>query len=106
MIKGSLILALLCSVLLSSTTQAMDARSTKEHNLKMKEENKMSDEKLLGKWNRLVGSLKEKWGDLTDQDLEKVKGKKDKLVGLIQEKYGETKEAIEKKINELLDKLN
>ena len=67
--------------------------------------NTMSEEKLAGKWAQVVGKIKEKWGDLTDQDLEKVKGKKDQLVGLIQQKYGETKEEVEKKVNNLLDKM-
>jgi uncharacterized protein YjbJ (UPF0337 family) len=62
-------------------------------------------DKLTGKWHQAVGSIKENWGKLTDQDLEKVKGKKDQLVGLIEEKYGHSKEAVEKKINQLLDKL-
>jgi uncharacterized protein YjbJ (UPF0337 family) len=66
----------------------------------------MSNDKFEGKWNQIVGSIKEGWGNLTDQDLEKVKGKKDQLVGLIQEKYGETKESIEDKINKLLDKMS
>ena len=65
----------------------------------------MSEDKLQGKWNQLVGSIKESWGNLTDQDLEKVKGKKDKLIGLIQEKYGDTKDTIEETINKLLDTL-
>ncbi|AIL13175.1 hypothetical protein IM40_06155 [Candidatus Paracaedimonas acanthamoebae] len=61
-------------------------------------------DKLAGKWNQIVGSVKETWGELTDQDLDKVKGKKDQLVGLIQEKYGAAKEEIEHKINQWLDK--
>jgi uncharacterized protein YjbJ (UPF0337 family) len=68
-------------------------------------ENKMNKDTLSAKWKEIVGSIKETWGDLTDQDLERVKGNKDKLVALIQEKYGETKETIEKKINQWLDML-
>lgn len=64
----------------------------------------MNQDQFGGKWDQMIGSIKESWGKLTDQDLEKVKGKKDQLVGLIQEKYGETKEAIEDKINKLLEK--
>lgn len=104
MVKSFIILALLGSLLLSSASHAEEV-TDKEKTLKNKEESKMSDEKLSGKWDQLVGSLKEKWGKLTDQDLEKVKGKKDKLVGLIKEKYGDTKEEIEEAINKLLDKL-
>jgi len=66
----------------------------------------MNEDQIIGKWDQLIGSLKESWGDLTDQDLERVKGKKDELIGLIEEKYGETKEAIEDHINQLLEKLS
>jgi uncharacterized protein YjbJ (UPF0337 family) len=77
-----------------------------ETNIRRMGDSPMSEEKLKGKWDQLVGKLKESWGNLTDQDLEKVKGKKDQLIGLIQEKYGETKEKVEEKVNALLDKLN
>ena len=58
---------------------------------------KMSNEKLSAKWDKLVGSLREQWGHLTDQDLEKVKGKKDQLIGLIKEKYADSKEGAKEK---------
>ncbi|KRW95387.1 CsbD family protein [Paracoccus sp. MKU1] len=52
-----------------------------------------------GKWNQLKGSVKEKWGDLTDDELTEVAGKKDKLAGKLQEKYGWTKEKADEQIN-------
>ncbi len=110
--KSLLISALLCGMYLSNISNAAETHQEKEKNLKLEEE-KMSNEKLSAKWDKLVGSLREQWGNLTDQDLEKVKGKKDQLIALIKEKYAdskekynESKEAIEEKINELLDKLN
>ena len=66
----------------------------------------MNEDQIIDKWDQLIGSLKESWGDLTDQELEAVKGKKDQLIGLLEEKYGETKEAIEDHINQLLEKLS
>ena len=105
MTKSFLIISLLTCLTFSSLSYAEEKNESKE-TLKIKEKKEMSDDKLLGKWNQLVGHLKESWGNLTDQDLEKVKGKRDQLIGLIQEKYGETKEIIEEKINTLLDKLN
>lgn len=45
-----------------------------------------------GKWNQVKGSVKEKWGDLTDDDLTEIEGRKDQLTGKLQEKYGWTKE--------------
>ncbi|UXU76210.1 CsbD family protein [Paracoccus sp. SMMA_5_TC] len=52
-----------------------------------------------GKWNQLKGSVKEKWGDLTDDELTEVAGRKDKLAGKLQEKYGWTKEEADDQIN-------
>ena len=52
-----------------------------------------------GKWGQLKGSVKEKWGDLTDNEITEVEGKKDKLAGKLQEKYGWTKEEADDQIN-------
>lgn len=65
----------------------------------------MNTDSFEGKWSQLKGSIKETWGNLTDDDLNKIEGQKDKLIGLIQESYGDTKETIEKKINELFGKI-
>ena len=43
---------------------------------------------LKGKWLQLKGSVREKWGQLTDDDVDKVGGNVERLVGLIQERYG------------------
>jgi uncharacterized protein YjbJ (UPF0337 family) len=48
----------------------------------------MNWDQLSGQWTQLRGSLREKWGKLTDDDLELAAGNKDKLVGLLQERYG------------------
>ena len=66
--------------------------------------NKMTnaiEDKLKGNWNIAKGQLKQKWGDLTDDDLNYQEGKEDELVGRIQKKTGESKE----KLNEFLDSL-
>jgi len=44
-----------------------------------------------GNWNQLKGKLKQKWGDLTDDDLRVMEGRRDRIVGKIQERYGKTK---------------
>jgi len=51
-------------------------------------------EKLKGNWNQLKGNFKQKYGQLTDNDLKYQEGKEDELLGRIQEKTGETKEKI------------
>ena len=53
-----------------------------------------------GDWNITKGKLKQKWGKLTDSDLQYVEGKQDELVGRIQKRTGETREAVEKMIKE------
>jgi uncharacterized protein YjbJ (UPF0337 family) len=44
-----------------------------------------------GNWNQLKGKVREKWGLLTNDDLEHIAGHKDRLIGKIQERYGKTK---------------
>lgn len=51
-------------------------------------------EKLKGNWNQIKGKLKEKYGDLTDNDLIYEDGKEDQILGTIQEKVGTTKEEL------------
>ena len=41
-----------------------------------------------GNWKQLRGFAREKWGKLTDGDLDVIAGKKDQLIGKLQERYG------------------
>jgi uncharacterized protein YjbJ (UPF0337 family) len=56
-----------------------------------------------GKWKQLRGSIKEKWGELTDDELDQIEGRRDKLAGKLQEKYGYTKQEAEREIDSFLD---
>jgi uncharacterized protein YjbJ (UPF0337 family) len=49
-----------------------------------------------GKWKQLTGSARERWGKLTDDDIQTLTGQKDQLVGKIQERYGIAKAEAEK----------
>jgi len=60
----------------------------------------MNTDQVEGKWKQLKGTVKEKWGKLTDDDLTVIGGKKDILVGKIQERYGISKEEAEKQADE------
>lgn len=51
-----------------------------------------------GNWNEIKGKLKQKYGDLTDNDLTFAKGKEDELYGRLQKRLGKTKEEIRKEI--------
>ena len=57
---------------------------------------------LQAKWKQLRGKAKEKWGELTDDDLDRVEGQFDQLVGLVQEKYELTRAKAESEVNEFL----
>ena len=48
-----------------------------------------------GKWNVVKGKLKQKYAQLTDDDLTYVEGKEDELVGRLQSKVGNVREEIE-----------
>jgi uncharacterized protein YjbJ (UPF0337 family) len=56
----------------------------------------MNKLQLKGNWNIAKGKLKQRWGDLTDDDLDYIEGKEDELIGRIQKRTGETREAVEK----------
>lgn len=60
----------------------------------------MNVDQVEGKWKQLTGTIKKKWGKLTDDDLTVIGGKKDVLVGKIQERYGITKEEAQKQADE------
>ena len=51
-----------------------------------------------GNWKQLKGTLKEKWGKLTDDEFDTIGGKRDKLVGKIQEKYGCTRDEADQQV--------
>ena len=55
---------------------------------------------LKGNWNTLKGSLKQKYAQLTDDDLKYVEGKEDELLGKIQKKLGVTQVVLEKIISD------
>lgn len=59
----------------------------------------MNADILRGKWNQIKGKAKQKWGQLTDDDLDRVQGSRDELVGVIQERYGKSKEDVEKEVD-------
>ena len=60
---------------------------------------------LEGQWMQLRVSIREKWGELTDDELDEIAGKRDQFLGKLQEKYGYTREKAEEELNEFLDNL-
>ncbi len=61
----------------------------------------MNDLKIKGGWNEAKGKLKQKYGELTDDDLTYSEGQEDQLVGRLQKKLGKSKDEVRKIIADL-----
>jgi uncharacterized protein YjbJ (UPF0337 family) len=66
----------------------------------------MNELDLLGNWNQLKGTLKQRYGMLSDDDLTFVEGKGDELLGRLQEKLGMGREDLERVLNDLRSSAN
>jgi uncharacterized protein YjbJ (UPF0337 family) len=60
----------------------------------------MSWDEMAGKWKQMKGTVRQRWGKFTDDDLEYIAGTRDKLIGRVQEKYGITKQEAERQADE------
>ena len=56
---------------------------------------------LKGNWNEIKGKLKQKYGQLTDQDLMFAEGKEDELLGRLQTRLGKTKDDLRAEIEKM-----
>ena len=65
----------------------------------------MNWDQVKGNWKQFTGKVKEKWGDLTDDDLTAIQGRRDQLAGKLQERYGYAKERAEREIDEFANTL-
>ena len=62
----------------------------------------MTNQQMLeGEWNEIKGKLRQKWGQLTDDDLPQIRGDAEQIIGIIQRKTGEAREAIEQYLQEI-----
>ncbi len=66
----------------------------------------MNDDVFEGQWKQLRGKVRERWGELTNDDLDRAKGQRDQVVGLLQEKYGYAREEAENEFDDFLDELD
>jgi uncharacterized protein YjbJ (UPF0337 family) len=60
----------------------------------------MNTLELKGNWNIAKGKLKQKFAQLTDDDLQYVEGKEEELMGRIQKRTGQTREQLEEAMKE------
>ena len=61
----------------------------------------MTKLQIKGNWNETKGKLKQKYGQLTDDDLQFAEGKEDELLGRLQKKLGKDKEEVRKIVEDI-----
>jgi uncharacterized protein YjbJ (UPF0337 family) len=66
----------------------------------------MNWDRVEGNWKQFKGQLQQKWGKLTDDDLDVIEGKRTELAGRLQERYGYAKDEAEKNIDSWLKNVN
>lgn len=63
----------------------------------------MNWDQIKGNWNEFKGEIKERWGKLTDDDLDIIEGRRDQLIGQLQKRYGIAREEAEKEVEQYLN---
>ena len=48
----------------------------------------MNEDTFKGQWMQLKGKIREKWGKLTDDDVDQIQGRSEQLIGKLQNRYG------------------
>jgi uncharacterized protein YjbJ (UPF0337 family) len=65
----------------------------------------MNWDQVKGEWKVMSGKVREKWGKLTDDDMDRIDGKREQLEGRLQERYGYAKEKAKQEIDSFCDSL-
>jgi uncharacterized protein YjbJ (UPF0337 family) len=61
---------------------------------------------MVGQWEQLKSRVKQRWGRLSDDQLNQISGYYDELAGLIRERYGYTKEKARQELDEFIARLD
>jgi len=59
----------------------------------------MNWDTLKGQWKQIKGKVRERWGALTDDEIDTIGGQKDQLVGKLQSRYGISREQAEAQVS-------
>jgi uncharacterized protein YjbJ (UPF0337 family) len=63
----------------------------------------MDWDRISGNWKQFTGKVKEKWGELTDDDITTIDGNREQLEGKLQARYGYAKDKARQEVDEFLD---
>ena len=64
------------------------------------QEGRMDWNQVEARWKLARGKIKQKWGRLTDEDLEVIRGRRERLERKIQERYGFATDHVRKEIED------
>lgn len=59
----------------------------------------MNWDRIEGNWKQFSGKVKEKWGELTDDDIARVNGNREQLEGVLQQRYGYAKDKARQEVD-------
>ena len=62
----------------------------------------MNWDRIEGNWKQFKGQVRQKWGKLTDDDLNVIEGNRMELAGRLQQRYGYAKNQAEREIDSWL----
>ena len=65
----------------------------------------MNADILKGQWKEIKGEVKQKWGKLTDDDLDVIEGRRDELEGRLQKHYGYAKDKVRAEVDSWLRRI-
>ncbi|MES2939824.1 MAG: CsbD family protein [Pseudomonadota bacterium] len=60
----------------------------------------MNQDRIQGRWKEIKGKVRERWGRLTDDDLDVIAGRRDQLLGRIQQRHGLARDEAERQVRE------
>ncbi len=66
----------------------------------------MNWDRIEGNWKQFQGKVTQKWGKLTNDDLDVIAGKRTELAGRLQTRYGVAKDEAERQIDNWLRTVN
>jgi uncharacterized protein YjbJ (UPF0337 family) len=62
-------------------------------------------DKIQGNWKQFKGSVRERWGELTDDDFDRIAGDREQFIGRVQERYGITRDQAERDVDTFVQNL-
>ena len=65
----------------------------------------MNQDRIQGRWKQIKGKIRERWGKLTDDDLDVIAGRRDQLLGRIQQRHGLARDEAEKQVHDFEQRL-